>query len=228
MNYIKKTALSAAVVAGVLASGQSMATMEANIGVANNYIWRGVTQTQDQASISGGLDYSGESGFYLGTWTSNVDFGADETDTGYELDFYGGIASETDGFGYDLGYIYVAYPSMEDSDFSEVYLNGIFGGLTLGVAFQLSTDVQVDIDDQGNKGDVTDKDYTYFSAGYDFDINEEWGMGFYGGKYDMKNEGDVTHYGISASKGEFGFAVDKNDKDDDDDPRVTVSWSKSF
>ena len=217
MNYIKKTALSAAVVAGVLASGQSMATMEANIGVANNYIWRGVTQTQDQASISGGLDYSGESGFYLGTWTSNVDFGEDATSTGYELDFYGGIANEGDGFGYDLGYVYVAYPSIEDSDFSEVYLNGTFGGLSLGVAMQVDTDA-----------DVADKDYTYVSAGYDFDINEEWGMGFYGGKYDMKNEGDVTHYGISASKGEFGFAVDKNDKDDDDDPRVTVSWSKSF
>jgi len=217
MNYIKNTALSAAVVAGVLVSGQSMAAMEANIGVANNYIWRGMTQTQDQASISGGLDYSGESGFYLGTWTSNVDFGEDATSTGYELDFYGGIANEGDGFGYDLGYIYVAYPSIEDSDFSEVYLNGTFGGLSLGVAMQVDTDA-----------DVADKDYTYMSAGYDFDINEDWGMGFYGGKYDNKNEGDVTHYGVSASKGEFGFAVDKNDKDDDDDPRVTVSWNKTF
>ena len=91
MNYFRKTALSVAVIAAVLASGQSMAAMEANIGVANNYIWRGVTQTQDQASISGGLDYSGESGFYLGTWTSNVDFGEDATSTGYELDFYGGL-----------------------------------------------------------------------------------------------------------------------------------------
>jgi len=217
MNYIKNTALSAAVVAGVLVSGQSMAAMEANIGVANNYIWRGMTQTQDQASISGGLDYSGESGFYLGTWTSNVDFGEDATSTGYELDFYGGIANEGDGFGYDLGYIYVAYPSIEDSDFSEVYLNGTFGGLSLGVAMQVDTDA-----------DVADKDYTYMSAGYDFDINEDWGMGFYGGKYDNKNEGDVTHYGVSASKGEFGFAVDKNDKDDDDDLRVTVSWNKTF
>ena len=217
MNYIKNTALSAAVVAGVLVSGQSMAAMESNIGVANNYIWRGMTQTQDQASISGGLDYSGESGFYLGTWTSNVDFGEDATSTGYELDFYGGISNEGDGFGYDLGYIYVAYPSIEDSDFSEVYLNGTFGGLSLGVAMQVDTDA-----------DVADKDYTYMSAGYDFDINEDWGMGFYGGKYDNKNEGDVTHYGVSVSKGDFGLAVDKNDKDDDDDPRVTVSWSQTF
>ncbi len=218
MNYYRKTMLSAAMIAGALASGPSMAAMEGNIAVANNYIWRGMTQTQDQASISGGLDYSGESGFYLGTWTSNVDFGEDATDTGYELDLYGGFASEADGFGYDLGYIYVAYPSMKDLDFSEVYLSGSMGGFSLGYS------VQVD-------ADATDEDYTYLNAAYDFDFNEEWGMGFYGGKYDMKADGDVTHYGVSINKGDFSFAVDKNDKDDTetaDDPRVTVSWSQTF
>jgi len=216
MNYFGNTALSTAVAfAGLLASSQAMAALEGNIGVANNYIWRGMTQTQDQASISGGLDYSGESGFYLGTWASNVDFGVDESATGYELDLYGGLSNEVDGFGYDLGYIYIAYPSMDDSDFSEVYLNGTFGGLSLGFALQVDAD-------------FTDEDYTYLSAGYDVEINEEWGMGFYGGKYDQKADGDVTHYGVSVSKGDFGFAVDKNDKDDDDDPRVTVSWSQTF
>jgi uncharacterized protein (TIGR02001 family) len=215
MNYFRTTALSAAVIAGVMASGPSMAGVEGNIAVANNYIWRGMTQTQDQASISGGLDYSAGSGFYLGTWTSNVDFGADETDTGYELDLYGGFSREVEGFGYDIGYIYIAYPSMENIDFSEVYVNASFGALSLGYSRQVDAD-------------ATDEDYTYLSAGYDFDINEEWGMGFYGGKYDMKADGDVTHYGVSVSKGDFGFAVDKNDKDDDDDPRVTISWSQTF
>jgi len=215
MNYFRTTALSAVVIAGVMASGPSMAGVEGNIAVANNYIWRGMTQTQDQASISGGLDYSAGSGFYLGTWASNVDFGADETDTGYELDLYGGFSREVEGFGYDIGYIYIVYPSMENIDFSEVYINASFGSLSLGYSLQVDAD-------------ATDEDYTYLSAGYDFDINEEWGMGFYGGKYDMKADGDVTHYGVSVSKGDFGFAVDKNDKDDDDDPRVTISWSQTF
>lgn len=48
--------------------------ISANIGAVSNYMWRGVTQTQDGAAIQGGLDFSHSSGFYAGTWASNVDF----------------------------------------------------------------------------------------------------------------------------------------------------------
>jgi uncharacterized protein (TIGR02001 family) len=57
-----------------LALADSPHSVSANIGAVSNYIWRGVTQTGDQAAIQGGLDYGHESGFYLGTWASNVDF----------------------------------------------------------------------------------------------------------------------------------------------------------
>lgn len=46
----------------------------ANIGAVSNYIWRGVTQTDDGAAIQGGLDVAHESGFYAGTWASNIDW----------------------------------------------------------------------------------------------------------------------------------------------------------
>jgi hypothetical protein len=49
-------------------------SISANIGAVSNYMWRGVTQTQDGAAVQGGLDFSHESGFYIGTWASNVDF----------------------------------------------------------------------------------------------------------------------------------------------------------
>jgi len=48
--------------------------ISANIGAVSNYMWRGVTQTQDGAAIQGGLDFTHESGFYMGTWASNVDW----------------------------------------------------------------------------------------------------------------------------------------------------------
>ena len=57
-----------------VALADSPHSISANIGVVSNYIWRGVTQTGDQAAVQGGLDYSHESGFYAGTWASNVDF----------------------------------------------------------------------------------------------------------------------------------------------------------
>ena len=64
---------------------QSMAEVYANVAASSNYFWRGITQTQDGAAVSGGIDYSNDSGFYAGTWVSNVDFGSK---TSYELDLY--------------------------------------------------------------------------------------------------------------------------------------------
>jgi hypothetical protein len=57
-----------------LAQGAGPWAFSANIGAVSNYIWRGVTQTGDQAAIQGGLDVAHESGFYAGTWASNIDW----------------------------------------------------------------------------------------------------------------------------------------------------------
>src|SRR5690606_38399513 len=101
-----------AAVAAVLAGGATavQAELSANIGATSNYVWRGVTQTDDSAAIQGGIDYSHESGFYLGTWASNVEF------SDHELDLYGGYAGEAAGIGYDVGVIFYTYGSDEDSD----------------------------------------------------------------------------------------------------------------
>ena len=47
--------------------------LSANASISNNYIWRGVSQTQNQAGVSGGIDFDTSAGFYLGAWASNVD-----------------------------------------------------------------------------------------------------------------------------------------------------------
>jgi hypothetical protein len=40
--------------------------------LVSDYIFRGISQTQRQPAIQGGFDYSHASGFYVGTWASNV------------------------------------------------------------------------------------------------------------------------------------------------------------
>lgn len=59
---------------GGQAAAEDPYSISANIGVVSNYIFRGVTQTQDGAAVQGGLDFAHESGFYAGAWASNVDF----------------------------------------------------------------------------------------------------------------------------------------------------------
>lgn len=224
MQIFKKSLIAAAVGCSLGLATQASAEVEANIGVASNYIWRGVTQTSDQAAVSGGLDYT-SGGFYLGTWASNVDFSG--TGDGYELDLYGGYGAEIGSFGYDVGYIYYAYPSIEDSDFSEVYLNGSFGIFSAGIAYTVDAD-------------FTDQDYLYINGAADFELTPEYGLSIYVGNYDLDgdtigafNDDSYVHYGAALSKGDFTFAVDKNDIDDGpgattDDPRVSVAWSKTF
>ena len=223
MQLMKKTLIAAAVASCLGISAQASAEVEANIAVGSNYIWRGVTQTSDQAAVSGGLDYTSGS-FYLGTWASNVDFSG--LGDGYELDLYGGFSGESGGIGYDLGYIYYAYPSIDDSDFSEVYLNGSFGIFSAGIAYMVDAD-------------FTDQDYLYINGGLEFELTPEYGLNLYVGNYDLDGdevspgEDSYVHYGAALSKGDFTFAVDKNDIDEGpggtaDDPRVSVAWSKTF
>ena len=73
---MKKSIVIATAVAAVLTSGVASAELSANAAIASNYIWRGVTQTDDQAAGQGGIDWGYDSGLYAGTWVSNVDFTA--------------------------------------------------------------------------------------------------------------------------------------------------------
>ena len=35
----------------------------ANANMTSNYIWRGLTQTENEAAVQGGIDYASDSGF---------------------------------------------------------------------------------------------------------------------------------------------------------------------
>ena len=49
-----------------------------NISLVSNYVFRGLTQTNGKPAIQGGIDYAFESGFYVGTWASNISWYTDQ------------------------------------------------------------------------------------------------------------------------------------------------------
>lgn len=218
----KKITLAAAV-AAVLTSGAASAEITANAGFFSNYIWRGVTQTSDQAAGQGGIDWSGGPGLYAGTWVSNVDFDGSAT-AGYEMDVYGGWAGEAGNFGWDLGVITYQYPlDPSNSNFTEVYATGSIVGLTAGVWYT--------VDKASGLSDPRGDDDIYLYGAYDFtaaDIDYSVYIGNYA--FDADSTGDYTHYGASIGKGGFSFAVDKNDIEggNADNVRFTVGYSVDF
>ena len=88
---------------------------------ASDYMFRGVSQSDDHPALQLGADYSFASGFYVGVWGSNVDFG-DSTDA--EIDtFIGWNGDVADGVNLDVmlnRYNYVNEPSDVDYAYNEL------------------------------------------------------------------------------------------------------------
>jgi len=228
---MKNSILLATAVAATLTSGIAAAELSANAGIFSNYIWRGVTQTADSAAGQGGIDWGHDSGLYVGTWVSNVAFGADNTDNGYEMDLYAGFAGEAGSVGYDLGVITYQYPMTPNANFTELYVSGNMSVVTIGVNYTVDAA-------SGNTGSVFDEGDLYVSGSLDFAAGKS-DASVYAGTYMFDNDGsgigaagdvDYNHFGANIGKDGFTFAVDKNDIDGGkaDNVRFTVSYTKDF
>ncbi len=109
-------------------------TFTGNVGIFSNYIFRGTTQTSENPALQGGVDYAHASGFYAGTWGSNVSWLSDSgayTESSLELDLYGGYKGSIVGdLGYDVGGIYYYYPGDKNPGFISANTFEIYGALT--------------------------------------------------------------------------------------------------
>ena len=94
---------------------QERCKFSANIGLATEYVFRGVSQTQEGPAVQGGFDATCGM-FYAGVWASNLDWGANEGSNiaNIEMDWYGGIKFNTGRIAWDLGVIYYTYPNGAD------------------------------------------------------------------------------------------------------------------
>ena len=108
-------------VAAAPAEPASPHTFTFNIGLYSEYMFRGVSLS-DGPALQGGIDYGHSSGFYAGTWWSNIDkYNAGNGDgfsdgNKLETDWYAGWAKTFEnGFGVNFLGNYYYYPDRENS-----------------------------------------------------------------------------------------------------------------
>ena len=162
----------------------SFASVSANVTIASDYIWRGMTQT-DGIAVSGGFDYAADGGFYAGIWGSNVNFN-DSTGSGNgaEFDYYFGYGFEMGGVGVDLGSVAFDYPGNEDDlDFEEIVLGLSMGDL--GLTFAMGQD---------GAPDYTEVSYGIGAVGVSY------------GQYDDYGDNLSISYGFSCGTYDCGIA----------------------
>ncbi len=110
-------------------------TFTGNVSLNSEYIFRGIAQTAGKPAVQGGFDYAHASGFYLGTWASNIswleDFGA-YSRSSLEWDFYGGYKNSFPGsqdWSYDVGTLYYYYPGSRNPGVVNANTWEVYGAL---------------------------------------------------------------------------------------------------
>jgi uncharacterized protein (TIGR02001 family) len=136
---LKKTIIAglfASAFAPALASAaDSPHTLTGNVGIYSQYIFRGLTQTNKDPALQGGFDYSHASGFYAGTWASNISWLTDATaysSSSLEMDFYAGFKGSIgkSDFGYDVGLLQYYYPGTIPAGNIKADTLELYGALT--------------------------------------------------------------------------------------------------
>ena len=116
--------------------GEASGGFSWNAALTSEYLYRGVSQSDDHPALQLDAGYAFASGFYVGAWGSNVDFG-DSTDA--EIDTYVGWNGDlADGVNFDVQinrYNYVNQPSDVDYAYNELISKLTFNeqyGVTFG------------------------------------------------------------------------------------------------
>ncbi len=216
MKMLNKSLVAAGAAALSLGmAANANADLTANVGVSNNYIWRGLTQTENEAAISGGIDFAADNGFYIGTWASNVSYAPGDVFS-YEHDVYFGYGGEAGSISYDVGYLYYNYDDEANFDFGEIYGSIGVGGFTLGVNILANTEA-----DEGVGQDFGFGEAMYLYADYGWEVGSGVELALHVGYHDGDfNEafngvpGDYYDYNISVAKDGFSFMISTTDLDD--------------
>ena len=118
-------------------------TASYNVGLFSQYIFRGLTQTNNKPALQGGFDVSHKSGLYIGGWASNVSWLRDNASIGtalynsggsLEIDLYGGFKTELGktGLGIDLGALQYYYPGAHVNTNPKANTTELYGALSYG------------------------------------------------------------------------------------------------
>ena len=209
MKFSKRRIGQILVAGGLLAganAAMAQASVSGNVTLATDYVFRYLTQTNEQPAIQGGFDVDTGMGIYLGVWASNVDFNPEDLsradDATIEVDFYGGYAKEWDnGWGIDLGIIYYKYFDDQLND----PLTEIYGGASWRF---LSAYAYYGVDNSLGINSDTDK-YWWFEGAVEYPVGPVNLKGTLGtAKSDDFPDADYNGWSLGASVDYFGLTWD--------------------
>lgn len=185
--------------------------LSANVGLVSDYVWRGISYSDNDAAVQGGIDLKHSSGAYIGTWWSSLnawiydgyDYASAEQDVyvGYNMNFSKEVAM-------DLRYTNYIYSPADELNFDEIHVGVSAYGASAGI----------DYADNRSPGDAST---AHYYVGYRHTFAWEIGVSALYGMYDLKDDfnvdGDSSYnywnIGVNKTLGGIIFGLSYNDTD---------------
>jgi uncharacterized protein (TIGR02001 family) len=178
------------------AAAEEGVEFSANVGVVSDYRFRGLSLSDRNPALQGGVDVEAGMGLFAGGWASTID----DDGTNVELDLYGGYAGSAAGFDYRLTANAYFYPGGSGVDYMELRVEAEreLGPVTLGAEAAFVP--------QQRNIDVANY-YLGASAGVEIPgvsgltatARGGWEQGFYDGKWDWELGVSYTRGALTAS-----------------------------
>lgn len=206
------SSLAIAVLLTLAPVGMARAGASGSVALTSDYIFRGVSQTNQEPALQAGLEYAADSGFYVGTWGSNINWLSDLStpeapiSSSLELDAYAGYRGKFgDSIGFDVGALYYWYPGDYPSGFNSADTAELYFGISAGVfsakySYAL-TDLFGYADSDGSG---------YLDAAVNWEFVPTWTLNVHGGKQWIESNADFeyTDWKLGVTKSfDGGFAV---------------------
>ena len=182
-------------------------TLTYNLGIYSNYMFRGV-DLSDGPALQGGVDFAHSSGFYLGTWFSNIDPYVNGRVDGVsdgnhlEVDLYGGYATTfANGLGLNFLGNYYWYPEGEDAAGTKNSPNSFEASVALSYKwftytyYRVLTDYYGVNNINGRRGDTKGADYNELKFNYKLpiaDLNLSAKVGYQNTRHTNGDQGDIA------------------------------------
>jgi len=212
-----------------LAPCNATADWSGNVTLANNYLFNGISQTDDDVALQAGTTWSADNGIYLGSWASNVDY---DDLASIEVDFYLGYSyAFNQDHSIDAGFsLYTYYGDSDSSDinYNELYLKYLYSDTS--ISFWYSNDYFA----TGARHYIVMASHTFtFTERYSLLISldkstsldaDKWQWGANNKAY---LHGQITAL-ISYQYVDFSFGLHNTDLDNEDDVKFLFTLSYNF
>ncbi len=179
------------------AQEESSSPISWELAATSDYVFRGVSQSDEKPAYQAGLTFSSASGLYAGAWGSRVDF--DSTDPKHELDLFVGYAFDVvDSVNFDVMLNQYRYPGANDLNYLELYTTTTFFD-TYSVGVTYSNDVW-----------NTGEDGWYYSLAAEWPLPNDFTFGVNVGHSTFSHRieaDDYTDWGVTVGKSWGGLGL---------------------